>query len=210
MSKISNNIICRLIKDGYVLCNTDLNGKFRKPKLFLTLFQWGLFLLAILFSSLKNWLCSDWISIVLTTLSILFGFGLNIVILFYDKYTLLNKITQGLNDEEKTKLIQLRNFYKKFISISFYSFALVFICLGIFGFLFSVQLEKLDLNNFNFGDMYTFKISINEFILILQSLGIWILKTVGIFALFEYLRISLISLESLHQFITLETKNKIK
>ena len=115
------SLITPLIKSAHKWQNININGVEKKPKLYLSNVQLILLLLscAILFR-LTNGISKDIIGYIMSAFSISVSLFMSLLVSIFDKFD-NTKFEKGEKSEEEImRLVQKKNFFKRFISITSY------------------------------------------------------------------------------------------
>lgn len=137
-----------LLSDAYKWEYTDINDNKctslnKKPKIFLTKFQWALFVVAILLVIFcPNAFEQDFAGYIISALSLFVGLLFTLVVSLFDKFsnTDFSKYKQNVNAELYPFGVRLKNFFKKTIILTLYTAVVAIACILLLTF--TVLCEK--------------------------------------------------------------------
>lgn len=132
-----NRNLTDLLSDAYKWEYTDINDNnktslSKKPKFFLTKFQWFLFVVAIfLVFSCPNAFEKDLAGYIISALSLFVGLLFTLVVSLFDKFsnTDFSKYKQNVNVELYPFGVRLKNFFKKTIILTLYTAVVAIACI---------------------------------------------------------------------------------
>ncbi len=186
--------IIHLIDNGHKWQYQNLNGSGAPPTFWFSPLQIVAFLIAItfLFVQPDGLLHENIIDYVLSSLSILTGIYLSLVVFIYDRYKALR-----FNEMNDTKMIRTWNFYSQLYSLTSYSIliAILVIVILISALLFG---EKTNLFNYEF----TSHITIASFALFLKMSLIVLIRVSFIYFLFDFFILCLYIVSGIFQFVS--------
>ena len=114
-------ILLPLIKGGQQWQGIDINGHEIKPKFYFSNIQWVLILMSILtLLKLKTGLSKEMIGYVISAFAISVSLFMSLLISIFDKFENTDLSTKGKTEDDLTRLVQKKNFFKRFISITSY------------------------------------------------------------------------------------------
>ncbi len=126
-----------LLSDAYKWEYTDINDNKRvslskKPKVFLTKFQWALFMVGVLLvifcpSAFEQ----DFAGYIISALSLFVGLLFTLVVSLFDKFsnTDFSKYKHSVNEELYPFGVRLKNFFKKTIVLTLYIAVIAIVCI---------------------------------------------------------------------------------
>ena len=113
--------ILSLIKEGHRWQYTNLKGEEIKPRVYFSPAQWIIiFISVLLVYNLPNGLNNEFINFTITAFSIFIGLFLALIISIYDKFQKVD-FSLKYNEIEKINLIETKNFFKQFTSLTSYT-----------------------------------------------------------------------------------------
>ena len=170
--------IIHLINNGHKWQYQNLNGSGKPPVLWLSSLQIIALIIAItfLFVQPDGLLHENIIDYVLSSLSILTGIYLSLIVFIYDRYKVIN-----FNEMSDTKKIRTWNFYSQLFSLTSYSIILAILVIVI---LISALLFGVRTNIFNYE--FTSHITFVSFVLFLKISLIVLIRVAFIYFLFDF------------------------
>jgi hypothetical protein len=110
-----------LIKSGQEWQFININGIDEKPKYYFSDIQWIILTICILsqFQLLKG-LSRDLVGYIMSAFSISVSLFMSLLVSIFDKFDNTNLSLRNTTEEEEIRLIQKKNFFKRFISITSY------------------------------------------------------------------------------------------
>lgn len=142
--KSVKRILFPLIKGGIEWQFIDINGKEEKPKFFLSDIQWILFIgCAFINFKLDKGLSKDLIGYIMSAFSISVSLFISLLVSIFDKFENINFSTKNISEDDRVRLIQKKNFFKRFISITSYLIflSILIILLCSINYLFSIDIS---------------------------------------------------------------------
>ena len=143
--KSVKQLLLPLIKGGQKWQSIDINGKYIKPKYYFNNTQWGIIIICV---------------IVQFIFSISVSLFLSLLVSIFDKFENTNFSLQNITEKDAIRLIQKKNYFKRFISIISY-----LIVLSIFLIILCCPTYFI---NMNYDILY------NNFTLDIKEIHIWI------------------------------------
>ena len=123
----------RLLKDGHRWQYTDIAGNGNKPKFYFTSIQWLLILVSAIGTPfLLKGFNKDFISYIMTALSIFIGLFLTLILTAFDKFHDRNDIQRPTHEDQRY-LKTRKNFFKQFTSLTAYAIVLSLFCIVLLG-----------------------------------------------------------------------------
>lgn len=114
-------ILQPLIKGGREWQFIDINGIETKPKYFLSDIQWILLVICIIINfKLTHGLSKEMIGYIMSAFAISVSLFMSLLISIFDKFENTDLTLKTKSEEETIRLIQKKNFFKRFISITSY------------------------------------------------------------------------------------------
>jgi hypothetical protein len=149
--KSVENLIKPLIIGGHKWQNIDINGKEEESILYFSNIQWILLILSsVILFQLDNGISKEIIGYIMSAFSISVSLFMTLLVSIFDKFEKTDfKI--GENDQiEISRLIQKKNFFKRFISITSYLVVLsvIIIILSSLTYIFNVENVKASVCSF--------------------------------------------------------------
>ena len=186
--------IIHLIDNGHKWQYQNLNGSGAPPTFWFSPLQIVAFLIAItfLFVQPDGLLHENIIDYVLSSLSILTGIYLSLVVFIYDRYKALR-----FNEMSDAKQIRTWNFYSQLYSLTSYSIiiAILEIVILISTLLFG---EKTNIFNYNLTSNFTFP----SFVLFMKISLIVLIRVSFIYFLFDFFILCLYIVSCIFQFVS--------
>lgn len=205
--KSVKRILLPLLKGGKEWQFIDINGKEEKPKFFFSDVQWVILLLCILVNfKLLSGLSKDMIGYIMSAFSISVSLFMSLLVSIFDKFENTELSTKNKTEDEIIRLVQKKNFFKRFISITSYLVVLsiVIILLCSVNYIFSIN-DKID-----YKDL-TINIENIDVGLTLRNLFLLIYRTLLNFLLLYYLLLTLFVTSSAYEYYISEIdRRKIK
>jgi len=119
--KSVNRLLRPLLKGGHDWQYIDINGREVKPRFYFSSFQWLFILLAcVLPLKMTKGLSNDLVGYVMAAFSISVSLFMSLLVSIFDKFENTDFRPKNPTFEEKERLKQKKNFFKKFISITSY------------------------------------------------------------------------------------------
>lgn len=202
--KSVKRILFPLIKGGIQWQFIDINGNEEKPKFFLSDIQWILLIGCIFINfKLDKGLSKDLIGYIMSAFSISVSLFISLLVSIFDKFENINFLEKNISEDDKIRLIQKKNFFKRFISITSYLIflSILIILLCSINYLFSIDIS-IDYRDFTI-DIY--KIDIGKTII---SLIIIIYRIVLYYLLMSYLLLTLFITSSSYEYYISEINRK--
>ena len=194
-----------LISDAHYWQYTDINGIGKKPRLYFSSFQIIFLVLSISLSlSMDKNFNKDFVGYLMATLSIFIGMFLTIIISMFDKFQNINfptseKDRELMSHDEENSLVQIKNFFKKFTALTFYSIIISILCILFLCLSFINQ----EVRHCIFD--YTFICNIEELtkdsiLIFFTLLGFFIYRLLTIYFLFNFFLMIIYSITSFHRY----------
>lgn len=142
--KSVKRILFPLIKGGIEWQFIDINGNEKKPKFFLSDIQWILLMGCIFINfKLDKGLSKDLIGYIMSAFSISVSLFISLLVSIFDKFENINFLEKNISEDNKIRLIQKKNFFKRFISITSYLIflSILIILLCSINYLFSIDIS---------------------------------------------------------------------
>jgi intein/homing endonuclease len=199
------NLLKPLIKSGHEWQNISINGKEQKPRLFLSDIQWILLLFSILSNFLlKKGLSESIIGYVISAFSISVSLFMSLLISIFDKFEKTEFSTINKTEVEILRLIQKKNFFKRFISITSYLVVLsiLVIIISSLTYIFNLAKRELDIN------LLTIEYEKIDVILTIKYIFLALYRTALNYFLLSYLLLTLFISGSAFEFYMSEINNK--
>lgn len=127
-----------LIKGGQEWQFIDINGSENKPKYFFSDVQIVIIIICIISQfQITKGLSQDVVGYIMSAFSISVSLFMSLLVSIFDKFENTNLSLRNTTEEEEIRLIQKKNFFKRFISITSYLvvlsiFIIVLCCLTYF------------------------------------------------------------------------------
>jgi len=119
--KSVKNLIKPLIKGGQEWQYIDINGNDIKPRLYYSNIQWCILLISLLVVlKLNKGISKDVIGYVMSAFSISVSLFMSLLVSIFDKFENTSFDKTDKTEEEIVRLVQKKNFFKRFISITSY------------------------------------------------------------------------------------------
>jgi hypothetical protein len=159
--KSVKQLLLPLIKGGQKWQSIDINGKYIKPKYYFNNTQWGIIIICVIvqFKFTKG-LSKEVIGYIISIFSISVSLFLSLLVSIFDKFENTNFSLQNITEKDAIRLIQKKNYFKRFISIISY-----LIVLSIFLIILCCPTYFI---NMNYDILY------NNFTLDIKEIHIWI------------------------------------
>ncbi|TWI17205.1 hypothetical protein IQ31_03941 [Sphingobacterium siyangense] len=146
-------ILFPLIKGGQQWQGIDINGHEIKPKFYFSNVQWVLILISILtLLKLKTGLSKEMIGYVISAFAISVSLFMSLLISIFDKFENTDLSTKGKTEDDLIRLVQKKNFFKRFISVTSYlvvlSIFIILIC--SLNYIFNLT-DNIDSHQFTFN-----------------------------------------------------------
>lgn len=209
-SKSAKYYLSRLIKAGHQWQYTDVNGIESKPKLYFTRIQWFIISATLIISYfMENGFSDDFVGYIISALSIFVGLFLTLIISVFDKFQKLN--LKELKDKEnkgeivisakiKTSLIQRKNYFKQFSSLTSYSIIISIFCIFLLSISLLTDFFKLNLTEFVFAE----KITTKSIILFFKLSAVYVYRLVILYLLTNFLLIVIYAVTSIYNLFIME------
>jgi len=115
------NILAPLIKGGQRWQFININGKESKPRFYFSDVQWALIAISILaLFRLEKGLSKEMIGYVISAFAISVSLFMSLLVSIFDKFENTDLSIKGKTEEDLARLVQKKNFFKRFISITSY------------------------------------------------------------------------------------------
>jgi len=140
-----------LIRSGHEWQATSINGVYKKPKFYLSNIQWFLFILGGLsLLRLPRGLSKDIIGYIMSAFAISVSLFMSLLVSIFDKFEKTKLEKDNAGELELARLIQKKNFFKRFISITSYLVVLsiIIVVLCSFSYIFNLPARKLKTEDF--------------------------------------------------------------
>lgn len=127
-----------LIKGGQEWQFIDINGNEEKPKYFFSDIQWAIIIICIIAQfQITTGLSEQVVGYIMSAFSISVSLFMSLLVSIFDKFENTNLSLRNTTEEEEIRLVQKKNFFKRFISITSYLvilsiFIIVLCCLTYF------------------------------------------------------------------------------
>ena len=159
--KSVKQLLLPLIKGGQKWQSIDINGEYIKPKYYFNNSQWGIIIICVIvqFKFTKG-LSKEVIGYIISIFSISVSLFLSLLVSIFDKFENTNFSLQNITEKDAIRLIQKKNYFKRFISIISY-----LIVLSIFLIILCCPTYFI---NMNYDILY------NNFTLDIKEIHIWI------------------------------------
>lgn len=136
-------LIYPLIKSGQEWQNITINGEIIRNRLYFSNIQWAaLFISIIVLLRLESGLGETIIGFIISALSISVSLLMSLLVSIFDKFQSTNFTLENITENEKARLIQKKNYFKRFISITSY-----LVVLSIFIIIFCAMTYIFNLEN---------------------------------------------------------------
>lgn len=205
--KSVKKILQPLIKGGQQWQFININGDESKPKFYFSDIQWFLIVVSILaIFKLQKGLSKDMVGYIISAFSISVSLFMSLLVSIFDKFENTELLPKSKTEDEIIRLIQKKNFFKRFISITSY-----LVVLSIFIILLCSLNYVFDLSgNINYGQLIFNIKQIDLGLTIKNSLVIIYRVTLNYFLL-NYLLMTLFVTSSAYEYYISEIdKRKIK
>ena len=145
--KSVKQLIRPLIKSGHEWQFISINGKVTKPKFYFSNIQWIILIISsLLLFKLNRGISKDIIGYVMAAFSISVSLFMSLLVSIFDKFENTQFETSEKTDEEIKRLIQKKNFFKRFISITSYLVILSIFIIILCSLTYTFNLSNRDLH----------------------------------------------------------------
>lgn len=204
--KSVKEILKPLIKGGQEWQFISINGKETKPRFYFSDIQWVLIIISALsLVKLQGGLSREMIGYIISAFAISVSLFMSLLISIFDKFENTDLSKNGKTEEEVTRLVQKKNFFKRFISITSYLVVLsiFIILLCSLNYIFNLT------SNINYHQI-TFEIQKIDIGLTFKSLALTIYRVILNYFLLNYLLMTLFVTSSAYEYYISEIdKRKI-
>ncbi|MGY5678090.1 hypothetical protein [Riemerella anatipestifer] len=205
--KSVKRVLFPLLKGGKEWQFIDINGKEIKPRFFLSDIQWGILIICLFINfKLLRGLSEDMIGYIMSAFSISVSLFMSLLVNIFDKFENTELTTKNKTEEEIIRLIQKKNFFKRFISVTSYLviLSILIILLCSVNYIFSID-NKIDYKNF------TVEIDDIDIQVTVKNIFLLIYRTLLNFLLLYYLFLTLFITSSAYEYYISEIdRRKIK
>lgn len=150
--KSVKRLIVPLIKSGQKWQFISINGKENPPKYYFSNVQWIIIVLsAVVLIKLHKGISKDIIGYIMGAFSISVSLFMSLLVSIFDKFQNTNFETADLTNDEVDRLIQKKNFFKRFISITSYLviLSILVVVLCSITYIFDLSAREVNLSNFS-------------------------------------------------------------
>jgi hypothetical protein len=149
--KSVKQLIVPLVKSGQEWQFISINGKGSPPKYYFSNVQWIIiFISTVVLLKLNKGISKDIIGYVMGAFSISVSLFMSLLVSIFDKFENTKFETDDKTDEQVDRLVQKKNFFKRFISITSYLVVLsiLIIVLCSVTFIFDLSAREVNMSNF--------------------------------------------------------------
>ncbi len=149
--KSVKNLIKPLIKGGHKWQSININGDDEQPKFYFSNIQWIILLIScLMLFKLTKGISKDIIGYVMSAFSISVSLFMSLLVSIFDKFENTKFETSSKTETDITRLIQKKNFFKRFISITSYLVVLsiLVIVLCSMTYIFNISVRNVEPNTF--------------------------------------------------------------
>jgi hypothetical protein len=149
--KSVRKLIKPLIRGGQDWQFISINGVEEKPKFYFSNIQWCILLISsLILLKLTKGISKDIIGYVMSAFSISVSLFMSLLVSIFDKFEKSDFETKGKIEVEITRLIQKKNFFKRFISITSYLviLSILIIVLCSLTYIFNLSVRSIDVDSF--------------------------------------------------------------
>jgi len=173
--KSVKQLIKPLIKGGQEWQYITINGEEKKPKFYFSNVQWVILLVSsIILFKLTKGISKDVVGYVMSAFSISVSLFMSLLVSIFDKFENTKFQSDKKTEDEITRLVQKKNFFKRFISITSYlvvlSIIVIILCSLTYIFNLSVREIKIESFTLEWSKMNTILTLKNCFILLYRIL----------------------------------------
>lgn len=177
--KSVKRILSPLIKEGQEWQFISLTGKEEKPRFYFSDIQWVLIIISIFsLTKLPCGLSQDMIGYIMSGFSISVSLFMSLLVSIFDKFEGTDLEIKKQLEEERTRLKQKKNFFKKFISITSYlvvmSIFIILLCSLNFIFDLTMKVDyKVTLTDFaqTYNDLDLFR-TLSTFVIVIYRVAL--------------------------------------
>jgi hypothetical protein len=145
-------ILFPLIRNGQEWQHISINGEVEKPSAYFSDSQWFLLLLSVgILFLLEKGISKEIVGYVMAAFSISVSLFMSLLVSIFDKFENTSFETDSKTSVETTRLIQKKNFFKRFISITSYLvlLSILVIVLCSLTYLFNLSARVVSVDTFN-------------------------------------------------------------
>lgn len=149
--KSVKKLLTPLIKGGQEWQYISINGAENKPKFYFSNVQWVILILSsLILLKLTKGISKDVIGYVMSAFSISVSLFMSLLVSIFDKFENTRFEIDKKTESEKIRLIQKKNFFKRFISITSYLVVLsiLVIVLCSLTYIFNLSVREINIDNF--------------------------------------------------------------
>lgn len=190
-------ILFPLIRKGQEWQHISINGEVEKPLIYFSDSQWFLLFLSIgILFLLEKGISKEIVGYVMAAFSISVSLFMSLLVSIFDKFENTKFETESKTSAEITRLIQKKNFFKRFISITSYLvlLSILVIVLCSLTYLFNLSARVVSVNAF------TLEWSVIDWELTLKSLLIILYRVSLNYFLLNYLFLTLFITASAYEY----------
>lgn len=205
--KSVKRILFPLIKGGREWQFIDINGNDEKPRFFFSDIQWIIIIACILLNfKLTCGLSKEMIGYIMSAFAISVSLFMSLLVSIFDKFENTDLTTKSKTEEEIIRLVQKKNFFKRFISITSYLviLSILIILLCSINYIFAIN------QHINY-ESFTINIEQIDLKQTIISILLLIYRTILNFLLLYYLLLTLFVTSSAYEYYISEIdRRKIK
>lgn len=204
--KSIKSLIVPLIRGGIKWQYISLNGKETPPKFYFSGVQVSIIVISIILTLCLHYgLTKDLIGYIISAFAISVSLFMSLLVNIFDKFDKTDFRTTDLSDDEITRLVQKKHFFKKFISITSYLVVLSILIIVLCSVNYIIPLDKFKLDISNI----IFDIKKIEWVYTLKNITVVVYRICLLYFIMNYLLLTLFIAGSSYEYYISEL-DKVK